>query len=266
MDSLVSFYVGASLAAHARCRASPTRTAAGYAHSAFTFGNEGAVATVPPPRRAFAPGALLDLLQKGLHYKELQAQPAQQPPAAAAGEAASGQSAATAEAAAEYRVYTAQQLLHAQDAAALASSASSGAAAATADAAAAHAGTDDAVVLAGHTADVLVAARCSASGLLATGAADGTARIWNTGSAAHDAQQSMNADHTSAVRRPQATLLHHAPEAEGPLAVHTAVWAPDGRWLATATHDGVARVWSAEGAPPLLCLPHERTKSRAARD
>lgn len=217
---------------------------------------------MPAARRALPPGALLDLLQKGLHYKELQAQPA------AAGDAGSGESGATH----EWRVFTAQQLLHAADATALACSATSGTAAAAAPAA------NGAVELAGHTADVLVAARCGASGLLATGSADGTARIWRplpatAGAAdstehASGAAQRMDTDGANAgqhgaapLRRPEATLLHHVPDQGGPLAVHAAAWAPDGKWLATATHDGIARIWSAEGA--LLLSRMLRTRQHA---
>ena len=214
--------------------------AAGYAHSGFTFSKEGLLKDVLASRRDFLPGSLIDVVQKGIQYKELQAQ--------SAVSASDGT-------ASEYCVYTAQQLLHAADPAALASSAASEATTTAGPPEAASGATAadhcNQVPLLGHSADVLAVAWQPRARQIATASADATARVWRWPEG-RDAQATASADASASA--PADVLQHNAPlAADGPSAVHSLAWTSDGRWLASASYDGVARIWGHGGARYVLC-------------
>ena len=226
--------------------------AAGYAHSAFTFCKEGLLKDVLASRRDFAPGSLIEIVQKGIQYKELQAQNA----ASASDGTAS-----------EYRVYTAQQLLHAADPAALASSVASDATAAAGPPEATASGGTTAdqcslIPLLGHSADVLAVAWQPRARQIATASADATARVWRWPEG-RDAQAAACFD--ASAYAPADVLQHNAPlAADGPSAVHSLALTPDGKWLASASYDGIARVWGRGGACYMPCKQHSHT-CRASR-
>ncbi|KAJ1720696.1 hypothetical protein LPJ53_004711 [Coemansia erecta] len=92
-----------------------------------------------------------------------------------------------------------------------------------------------ALLLKGHSAPVFLCAWCpSSANVLATGAGDGTARIWDL------AKSPKPDDHP--------VVLRHEPTAPGTPADVTAIeWNPQGTLLATACFGGSVRVWSAAG-------------------
>lgn len=198
------------------CPQESARRVAGYQHSAFIFGKESLIGSAATGERRFEAGALVALIQKGIQYQELLAQ-----------DSASGESAES-----TYRRYPVAQLLATPDATKLA--------APERDATTEHAGKP----LHGHTADVLAVAWSPQSAVLATAAADSTARLWHLQGAGSEAVV------------PCDILQHHQVEATGAAAtVHALAWAPDASWVATAAFDGLVRVWGSHGA---LSLPAHR--------
>ncbi|KAJ2621307.1 hypothetical protein GGI26_004281 [Coemansia sp. RSA 1358] len=100
-------------------------------------------------------------------------------------------------------------------------------------------------ILRGHTSPVFLCAwnPVPGSSVLATGAGDGTARIWDISRAKGDSSQSV-------------TLRHDAPadKDEARLDVTSISWNPSGTLLATACFNGQLRVWSTSGELKLtLC-------------
>ncbi|KAJ1772419.1 hypothetical protein LPJ74_001509 [Coemansia sp. RSA 1843] len=95
-------------------------------------------------------------------------------------------------------------------------------------------------VLRGHTSPVFLCAWAPVSGssMLATGAGDGTSRIWDLTKPKGDSVQSV--------------VLRHDPltsDSEARLDVTSIVWNPPGSLLATACFSGQLRVWTAAGEP-----------------
>jgi WD40 repeat protein len=167
-------------------------------------------------RKDFPPGALIDIVQKGIQYKELQAQDTSS--------IQSGES--------EYKVFSARQLLRAKDPATLATSAISAQALPQAGS----------VPLQGHTGDVLAVCWHPRDADLATSSADSTARIW------HWQQPSARSGSATSSLVPSDVLQHNLPfNSDAPSAVHNLAWAPNGLWLATSAFDGIIRIWGTGG-------------------
>ncbi|BGP39217.1 hypothetical protein JCM10449v2_003155 [Rhodotorula kratochvilovae] len=85
--------------------------------------------------------------------------------------------------------------------------------------------------------------------LLATGGADGTCRIWDVPSSAPNppvVTERMKCKHPSSSRRVDITAV---------------AWDPSGSLLATATEDGIARIWTVSGDLHLVLSMHQRSIS-----
>ncbi|TNY18057.1 WD40-repeat-containing domain protein [Rhodotorula diobovata] len=85
--------------------------------------------------------------------------------------------------------------------------------------------------------------------LLATGGADGTCRIWDVPSSAPSPPlitERMKCRHPSSSRRVDITAV---------------AWDPSGSLLATATEDGIARIWTVSGDLHLVLSMHQRSIS-----
>ena len=95
---------------------------------------------------------------------------------------------------------------------------------------------DDVTQLDGHTAEVFTVAWAPAGDLLASGAGDGTARLWRVGGG------------VPAGAAPPSILRHTPPTGGDPRDVTTLHWSPDGATLASGSYDGCARLWSRDGA------------------
>ena len=94
---------------------------------------------------------------------------------------------------------------------------------------------DDVTPLDGHTAEVFTVAWAPAGDLLASGASDGTARLWRVGGG------------VPAGAAPPSILRHTPPAGGDPRDVTTLHWSPDGATLASGSYDGCARLWSRAG-------------------
>ncbi|GAA6057440.1 hypothetical protein JCM3770_002465 [Rhodotorula araucariae] len=85
--------------------------------------------------------------------------------------------------------------------------------------------------------------------LLATGGADGTCRIWDVPATAPNppvVTERMKCKHPSSSRRVDITAV---------------AWDPSGSLLATATEDGIARIWTVSGDLHLVLSMHQRSIS-----
>lgn len=186
----------------ARTAACDEERLAGYAHSAFIFGNETKAKDTPISPGEFCPSALVDLLQKGILYKELQTRIA-----------ANGN---------PVRDITSSELIRAKHPLDPLKSA---------------------VVspvqaprrrLTDHCGHIGAQAWHPSAVVLATGAADASARIYHMTNNIFDRQS--------------CDILQHAvPGNIGMSEVAAVAWSPDGEKLATATFDGHMRLWSRNG-------------------
>ncbi|KAI8874377.1 WD40 repeat-like protein [Ramicandelaber brevisporus] len=124
--------------------------------------------------------------------------------------------------------------------------------------------TEGCVTLAGHTSEAFVASwNPNTSSQLATGAGDATVRLWNVPAslalndkvngwaAAANAANSQSGD-------PLTIVLQHHPARDGVNRDITSIdWSPEGNLLATASYDGLVRVWTANGSLRWLLRQHE---------
>ncbi|KAJ1962260.1 hypothetical protein GGI12_002747 [Dipsacomyces acuminosporus] len=94
---------------------------------------------------------------------------------------------------------------------------------------------DRVLTLRGHTSPVFLCAWNPASNMLATGAGDGTARIWDFSRPKSD---------DGYVR-----VLKHEGSKDGSVDITAVVWNAQGSALATASFNGQLRVWTASGEP-----------------
>jgi transducin (beta)-like 1 len=205
----------------------------GFLHAAFTFAHESLVARSVAADSEVPAGALLSFLQKGLQYVEVEAHLAEDgserqcdepfhllAPHVCRVRALTGKGAAAAGAAA-------------------------GADAAGDGAGAPPPGTElppsDVTVLGGHTSEASAVAWNPKSDVLASGAADATARIWRTA-------DGRGSDTPSSVLRHVAPAGGEVKSKKERSDVAALEWSPDGARLATACSDGRARVWAADGS------------------
>jgi len=208
----------------------------GFRHSAFTFGAESLVAKSNVNGSKIPPGQLVNYIQKGIMYTELERSVSDDGTDASAME----------------------PFAHLQDG----SKASSSKAGSSRDGQRKDAGgggpssmdvdsaegapadgtlTDEQVTtLSGHTSEVFICAWSPTALQLASGSGDSTARIWHVPEGPCGKSQLGQMD--------DPVVLHHfSTDKEKSKDVTTLDWNHDGSQLATGSYDGQARIWSATG-------------------
>jgi len=206
----------------------------GFRHSAFTFGAESLVAKSNVNGSKIPPGQLVNFIQKGLMYTELERSVSDD----------GADSSAT------------EPFQHLQDS----SKGSSSKAGSSRDGQRKEAGgpssmevdgaqgvpadatlTDEQVTtLSGHTSEVFICAWSPTALQLASGSGDSTARIW------HVPEGPCGKSQLGEMADP--VVLHHfSTDKEKSKDVTTLDWNHDGSQLATGSYDGQARIWSASG-------------------
>ena len=209
--------------------------AAGFRHSAFTFGAESLVAKSNVNGSKIPPGQLVNFIQKGLMYTELEKSVSDE----------GADSSATA------------PFQHLQDGSKGSSSKSrdgskGGGGPSSMDVDDAQGGSADTTLtdeqvttLSGHTSEVFICAWSPTSGSggggqLASGSGDSTARIW------HVPEGPCGKSQRGGIAEP--VVLHHfSTDKEKSKDVTTLDWNHDGSQLATGSYDGQARIWSSSG-------------------
>ena len=207
---------------------------AGFRHSAFTFGCEAMVAKSNISGAKIPPGQLVNFIQKGIMYAELERSiaadgtdhPSTEPfsllqsPAAEkrGGKGASG---------------------GASSSEPVAMDTDGGGGELTPE--------EQVTTLAGHDGEVFICAWSPTSLQLASGSGDSTARIWAVPSGACGKAQ------TKAMAAPS-VLQHVGADKEKVKDVTTLDWSPDGASLATGAYDGQARIWSGAAGKLLRTL------------
>lgn len=204
----------------------------GFRHSAFTFGAESLVAKSNVNGSKIPPGQLVNYIQKGLMYTELEKSVSDE----------GADSSATA------------PFEHLQDGSKGSSSKArslGGGGPSSMDVDDAQGGaadttlTDEQVTtLSGHTSEVFICAwsptGSGGGGQLASGSGDSTARIW------HVPEGPCGKSQLGGMADP--VVLHHfSTDKEKSKDVTTLDWNHDGSQLATGSYDGQARIWSASG-------------------
>ncbi|KAI8847700.1 WD40-repeat-containing domain protein [Chytridium lagenaria] len=101
----------------------------------------------------------------------------------------------------------------------------------------------DVTILEGHESEVFVCSWNPKYMLIASGSADGTARIWKLTAEAKDVSSDC-------------IILHHSSPQEGSKC-NTLDWNPLGTLLATGSYDGEARIWTKAGDQKHLMKKHE---------
>lgn len=224
----------------------------GFRHAAFTFGQESLVAKSNIGTKV-APGELVNLVQKGIMYAELEQSVADDgtdvdnakpysllQSAKSSGDGKQAKRSRSSEAPPE-------PAPEAMDAEAASSSTSANPGLAPADARAAdqpvkseETPEEEVLTLAGHTSEVFICAWSPTSLQLASGSGDSTARIWQVPEGrCGKAQAGQLAD--------PVVLQHFSGDKEKSKDVTTLDWNHDGSHLATGSYDGQARIWTANG-------------------
>lgn len=181
---------------------------AGYGHSAFVFGNESSAKDAQVAPGDFCPSTLVDIVQKGIQYKELQTK------LAANGSA--------------LRAFTSAELLRAKDPSELLK-------ALTCPANTAHVPASARARFTDHKGHVYTLSWHPSEMILASGAADSAGRIYHVG-ANPKAQKSCDLlPHGVRVDGPTADVTGIS-------------WSPKGDKLASVTADGHMRIWGRNGA------------------
>jgi len=204
----------------------------GFRHSAFTFGAESLVAKSNVNGSKIPPGQLVNFIQKGLMYTELEKSVSDE----------GADSSATA------------PFEHLQDGSKGSSSkirSVGGGGPSSMDVDDAQGGSADTTLtdeqvttLSGHTSEVFICAwsptGSGGGGQLASGSGDSTARIW------HVPEGPCGKSQLGGMADP--VVLHHfSTDKEKSKDVTTLDWNHDGSQLATGSYDGQARIWSASG-------------------
>ena len=214
----------------------PRALPAGFRHSAFTFGAESAVAKSNINGAKIPPGQLINFVQKGIMYAELERSVSDN------GNDPSGGT-------------TAPFALRQPPGGGGASSSSndgppakkqntggsnSGGGGQNGTSASGELSHDQVTTLSGHQSEVFICAWNPTSLLLASGSGDSTARIWRLPSG-------PCGDSQAASMPAPAVLQHFANDKEKSKDVTTLDWNHDGTALATGSYDGQARIWSPSG-------------------
>ena len=221
------------------------RSRAGFRHSAFTFGAESSVAKSNINGAKIPPGQLINFVQKGIMYAELERSVSEEgadltssepfslrrpnessdgkssggPPAKKqhTGDGPSGSDGSANHSASNGKSLQQQSSETSQE---------------------------QVTTLEGHTSEVFICAWNPSSGLLASGSGDSTARIWRV------------PEGSSKMSEP-AVLQHFSNEKEKSKDVTTLDWNPSGSLLATGSYDGRARIWSASGKLTNTLVQHK---------
>mmetsp|Transcript_38573 Transcript_38573/g.82191 ORF Transcript_38573/g.82191 Transcript_38573/m.82191 type:complete len:511 (-) Transcript_38573:228-1760(-) len=233
----------------------------GFRHAAYTFGCESLVAKSNINGAKIAPGELVNLVQKGIMYTELERSVADDGAdidaenfsllrAASDGKAVKrsreGEGAPSASAASTIEAAPTPESAGSSSA----SGSVSGTAVASAGAPSTAKGSaaskleetpeEDVTTLSGHTSEVFICAWSPTSLQLASGSGDSTARIWQVPDGPCGKAQ--------AGQLPEPVVLQHfSGDKEKSKDVTTLDWNHDGTALATGSYDGQARVWSSTG-------------------
>ncbi|RYG98368.1 hypothetical protein EON65_51520 [archaeon] len=88
---------------------------------------------------------------------------------------------------------------------------------------------------------------------LATGSADGVCRLWGLQDTQLSALPVSKQNATSDVKVPISLLPHVDSPHEKNKDVTSVTWSPDGKFLATGSYDGKARIWSAQTGEIAAC-------------
>jgi len=195
----------------------------GFRHAAYTFGCESFVAKSNINGAKIAPGELVNLVQKGIMYNDLERSVAEDGADVEAESSSVGRSAGSSKQA--KRARTDEESAQAE---------------AAEEAPEEETPEDKVTTLAGHTSEVFICAWSPTSLQLASGSGDSTARIWQVPDGPCGKQQ--------ACALPDPVVLHHfSGDKEKSKDVTTLDWNHDGTALATGSYDGQARIWSASG-------------------
>jgi hypothetical protein len=211
----------------------------GFSHSAFTFAHESLVARSTVADAEVPPGALISFLAKGLQYVEIESHLQED-----------GSERACDEPFTLLSPHVCRLRGATGRAPALADGAEGGGAAAAPAADAAALGDVAVTTLQGHTGEAFALSWNQKSGVLASGAGDGTALLWRVPGCTEGAPPAAGGGCSG---EPFATLRHAAGEGaksrkdEG-RDVSVLEWSPDGARLLSGCLDGRARLWSAAGA------------------
>ena len=197
---------------------------AGYGHSAFVFGNESLAKDAQVTPGDFCPSTLVDIVQKGIQYKELQARLA-----------ANGS---------VLRAYTSAELLRSKDPSDLVRAATSPANPSFSPSAARPRFSD-------HKHHVYTLSWHPSEAVLASGAADATGRIYHVGDSPR-AQKSCD------------LLPHSVPGNGPVADVTGICWSPQGDKLASVTSDGHMRIWGKNGTEQAAPAVHLRASDSSS--
>jgi len=224
----------------------------GFRHSAFTFGCESMVAKSNINGSKIPPGQLVNIIQKGIMYANLERSvaddgsdvPSTEPFSLLRGaDSKSGNEGSSQDVKAEGT--GSGNTAPSTDAASRDSKrprleAESAPARPNGVHTAAETPEDQVTTLAGHTSEVFICAWNPSSLLLASGSGDSTARIWRVpdGPSGKPQQVSMAEPYV---------LQHVSSDKEKSKDVTTLDWNHNGSALATGSYDGQARIWSASG-------------------
>ena len=222
------------------------RSRAGFRHSAFTFGAESSVAKSNINGAKIPPGQLINFVQKGIMYAELERSVSEEgadltssepfslrrpnessdgkssggPPAKKqhTGDGPSGSDGSANHSASNGKSLQQQSSETSQE---------------------------QVTTLEGHENEVFICAWNPRNGLLASGSGDSTARIWRV------------PEGSSKEKEKPAVLQHFSNEKEKSKDVTTLDWNPSGSLLATGSYDGRARIWSASGKLTNTLVQHK---------
>ena len=213
-----------NLACRANCCGHTAYQHAGYGHSAFVFGNESLAQDTQVAPGDFCPSTLVDIVQKGIQYKELQARLA-----------ANG---------ATLRAYTSAEILRSKDPVDLVKAAALPPNLAFNPYAARPRFSD-------HKHHVYTLSWHPSEAVLASGAADATGRIYHVGDSPR-AQKSCD------------LLPHSVPGNGPVADVTGICWSPQGDKLASVTSDGHMRIWGKNGTEQAAPAVHLRASDSSS--
>jgi len=212
----------------------------GFRHSAFTFGNESLVTKSNINGSKIPPGELINLVQKGIMYTELERSVADDGSDVPAPEPFSllrtGSEKQT-KASVKQEAASSEPTMMDTDSA-------------TEAAAQDETPEDQVTTLEGHTSEVFICAWSPTSLQLASGSGDSTARIWQVPDGPCGKSQ------CSQLPAP-IVLPHWSNDKEKSKDVTTLDWNCDGSALATGSYDGQARIWSPDGKLVSTLVKHK---------
>eukprot|EP01130_Rhizamoeba_saxonica_P015504 TRINITY_DN6972_c0_g1_i1.p1 TRINITY_DN6972_c0_g1~~TRINITY_DN6972_c0_g1_i1.p1 ORF type:complete len:474 (-),score=78.85 TRINITY_DN6972_c0_g1_i1:73-1494(-) len=111
---------------------------------------------------------------------------------------------------------------------------------------------ENVTTLEGHTAEVFSCSWNSKTNLLASGSGDGTGIIWRV-------PEKTGADATTEANMSSIILDHSNSEYDGANKDVTIVdWSPNGEHLATGSYDGLVRVWDSQGRIKMRLAKHRQ--------